>query len=448
MPAPAAGPGRCGAARGAQSRLARRNRRTGQPGLPSLPGSPVPPSHAQTLSDDHFRRAGAAHATVRVMTIPVIVHRPRSPARAPQPAPDGGCPVARWLLAAGLLLALYASLRPFTGWTWRAASPFAFLWSSNPAGWTNRWDVLLNAAGYLALGFCAVLALAPRLRGAAALVVASLLLALLSFGVEALQTYLPQRTSSIVDFLVNTGAAFAGGVLALVLAPPLAARGGLGELRHALFVPGRTGELGVALLALWLLALLAPRTLLFGNGDLRLLFGVPAGAAHGPAIYAGLEALIAAMNLVGVAWLLRLVTTRALPPALLLCALLALAVVARSCGFGLFWTANHAFDWVTPGALLGLAAGLPLALAALLAPRRVAAYGAAALFAAATTVVNLSPPNPYLWTKPRATRQAELAPLSMVTRTAAMLWPFAAIGFVLLPGTRREPADAAPPPAR
>ncbi|MBC7781734.1 MAG: hypothetical protein H7125_16695, partial [Proteobacteria bacterium] len=72
-------------------------------------------------------------------------------------------------------------------------------------------------------------------------------------------------------------------------------------------------------------------------------------------------------------------------------------------------------------------------------PARAAALGAAALLVGSTVLVNLSPPNPYLWTKPRPTRQHELAPLSMATRTAAMLWPLAAIGFALTAALGQTP---------
>ena len=146
-------------------------------------------------------------------------------------------------------------------------------------------------------------------------------------------------------------------------------------------------------------------------------------------------ALLLRLMLRAEGWRLRLVFLLALSGSLAL----------RATGFGLFWTSANAFQWVTSGAIAGLVAGSVLSLALIGMPKRAAASIAALLLLATTLCVNLSPPNPYLWTKPRPTRQAELAPLSMTTRTTAMLWPLAALAlagaFVARP--RRKAAAAA-----
>ena len=111
--------------------------------------------------------------------------------------------LARYLFVAYLLLVVYASLHPFSGWRDRGLPAFAFLTAS-----FNRpmpaFDVFVNVLGYLPLGFLAVLAAYPRLRGASGFAFAVACAALLSFILESLQLYLPTRTASNLDLLANT----------------------------------------------------------------------------------------------------------------------------------------------------------------------------------------------------------------------------------------------------
>jgi hypothetical protein len=96
----------------------------------------------------------------------------------------------------------------------------------------------------------------------------------------------------------------------------------------------------------------------------------------------------------------------------------------------LFWTSHAAFYWLTPGAMLGLALGVPAGLAVMPMPQRPSAAIAAVLLVLSTLIINVAPPNPYLYLKARPTRQHELAPLSTLSRTTAMIWPFSAVAFL------------------
>lgn len=377
--------------------------------------------------------------------VPIIVHNPRRveaqrAARAVQ-----SLPAARYVLAVLALGALYASFRPFSGWRSPPRGWFAFL--GDPIMFENKWDLLLNVIGYVPLGFLAVLALVGARRS----IISAALLALLacssfSFGVETLQTALPSRTSSLVDVITNVAGSAIGVLAAMLFAPWLLTEGGVVGVRRKYVEAGWRGDLGLAVVAGWMVALLAPRTLLFGNGDARLFFGVQAPAEVAPSLLSNVEAAVTTMGLLCFALLLRLMF-RAEGWRLRMVFLLALSgsLALRATGFGLFWTSANAFQWVTSGAITGLIAGSVLSLALIGMPKRAAASIAVMLLLATTLCVNLSPPNPYLWTKPRPTRQAELAPLSMTTRTTAMLWPLAALAlagaFVARP--RRKAAAAA-----
>src|SRR6266852_1751483 len=94
--------------------------------------------------------------------------------------------LARYLFVAYVLLVVYASLHPFSGWRDRGLPPFSFL----TAPFTRPmpvFDFVVNVIGYLPLGFLAVLAVHPRLRGAIAFAFRLACSLLLSFVLEASQ---------------------------------------------------------------------------------------------------------------------------------------------------------------------------------------------------------------------------------------------------------------------
>ncbi|HMG58160.1 MAG TPA: VanZ family protein, partial [Burkholderiales bacterium] len=182
--------------------------------------------------------------------------------------------LARYLFVAYVLLVVYASLHPFSGWRDRGLPPFAFLTAPLPRP-ILVFDVVANIIGYMPLGFLAVLAVYPWLRRSYALGFGLACSVSLSFALESLQLYLPTRASSNLDLLANTVGGAAGALAALATTRPLMDAEGLQRLRNRLFLPGRRIDLGLVLLGLWLFAQLSPETLLFGTGDLRDLFKTP-----------------------------------------------------------------------------------------------------------------------------------------------------------------------------
>src|SRR5262252_6824603 len=124
--------------------------------------------------------------------------------------------LARYLFVAYLLLVVYASLHPFSGWRDRGLPAFAFLTAS-----FNRpvpaFDVVVNVLGYAPLGFLAVLACYPRLRGAAALAFGVACSIAMSFALESLQVYLPMRTASNLDLIANAAGGAAGALAAVAV---------------------------------------------------------------------------------------------------------------------------------------------------------------------------------------------------------------------------------------
>lgn len=344
----------------------------------------------------------------------------------------GASPLVRILFAVYALLIAYASLYPLAGWRDPGQSAFAFL----AAGWPRhllRFDILVNVLAYLPFGFLGAAALQPKVRGGAALAVATLAGLALSLALEALQSYLPTRTASNLDLLCNA----AGAALGAALAPGVLARLAGLRLRERLFIPGRDIDFGLALLALWLFVQLNPATLMFGAGDLRPLLAPGPGRGHGPEFFIRTEAFIAAANLIAVALLLSALVAPGRPVRWMLSALVGAALAVKAAAFTIMMQ-SEAFAWLTPGAQAGLVAGLVVALAALALPRTAGLVLAAVLVMAATVFVNLAPPNPYLTATLKVWQQGTFLNFNGMTRLAGALWPFAALGYLIFLAARRR----------
>jgi VanZ family protein len=348
--------------------------------------------------------------------------------------------LARYLFGAYVLLVVYASLYPLSGWQVQAPTPFAFVTAPFPRS-IARFDLVTNVLGYIPLGFLAVLAVHPRLRAQRALAFGIGCSIALSFVLESLQMYLPSRAASNVDLLANAAGGTLGALLALPAAPRLLGDGALKALRYRLVAAGAKFDLGLVLIVLWLLAQLSPETLLFGTGDLRELFQPPPGKLYPAELFLRVEAAVAAANTIAVGLFLSCLSARRLHARLLFCAAIAAALALR-------WTA---FDvlmrdmlWITPGALAGLAVGVTAALAGASLPRTARLAFAGLALMGATALVNLAPGNPYLAASLALWQRGVYFNFNGLTHIVAVVWPFAAMFYLVLLAADRGRADTQP----
>ncbi|HUJ87877.1 MAG TPA: VanZ family protein [Burkholderiales bacterium] len=348
-------------------------------------------------------------------------------------------PLARLLFVVYVLLVVYASLYPLTGWRDPGLSPFAYL-TAAPPRYVTVFDVVANLVGYLPYGFFCVLALYPRLRGTHALAAAALSGAVLSLLMEATQSFLPTRVPSNLDLACNLTGALAGAALGVRLATWLLDGGPLKRLRAQNILPGHAADLGLVLLALWLFTQLNPAMLLFGAGDLRDLLSAPGGAPHPPQLFISVEALTTAANLIAVALLVSVIAVPGRSPRLMVLALLACALAIRALAFAILMRAEHVFDWLTPGAVQGLAAGVLGAFAAIALPRVGRLVLAAVLLMAATVLVNLAPANPYLAVTLGEWQPGRFLNFNGLTKLVTSAWPFAALAYLIWLAARRARA--------
>ncbi|MCS7100787.1 MAG: VanZ family protein [Burkholderiaceae bacterium] len=348
----------------------------------------------------------------------------------------GGSPLARLACVAYALLIVYASLAPWSGWRDLGVGPFAFLFAPWPQ-YVTHFDVAVNVLGYLPFGALLVLALHPRLRGGTAIACALLAGALLSGAIEALQTYLPRRIASNVDWLANVGGTAFGALLGAWRAESLIDRGRLQQLRAAWFT--RDASVALVLLALWPLAQMHPLPMLFGlgAGDGALLEAarqwfawLPPRMAWSSSEFILAEAVVTTAGLLAAGLLAASTLTARAPRLALLATLVAAALGAKTLAYGVRFGPEHALAWLTPGAVGGLALGsLALSVAAWGPPRAVARLGLLACLTllAAVAVV---PQNPYFTAWLAQWRSGRLAHFNAATQWLASAWPFAAAAWL------------------
>lgn len=343
--------------------------------------------------------------------------------------------MARVLFAVYALLVAYASLYPFEGWRDTGLSPFAYLSAAWPRH-VYRFDIAVNILGYVPLGFLAAAALRPRLAGIPGFAIAVAVSLVVTLALEALQSFIPARFASNLDVLSNLLGAALGAAAGVRYAGPLFDEGPLRRWRERAFAPGAAADLGLVLVALWLFAQLNPTTLLFAGGDLRDLLSVGEGRARRPEFFILIEAMTAAANLAAVGLLFSLLAVQAARVRLL--ALVLLAIAVKTAAFAVLMRAESVFAWLTPGAQMGLAAGLAIALAGSGMPRVARLALAAMLIMAATVLVNLAPPNPYLAASLKVWQQGHFLNFNGLTRLVGAVWPFAALAYIIFAASPRR----------
>ena len=340
-------------------------------------------------------------------------------------------PLSRYLLAAYALLIVDGSLYPFSGWRDQGVGALAFVLAPLPRYFTT-FDLAANVLAYAPLGFLAVLALWPARRGAPAVAAAALGSAALSFALEAIQTYLPTRVASNLDLAANATGALLGALAGAALVRRLMRSAGLHGLRQRIFLPGARIDLGLVLLGLWLVSQLNPETLLFGNGDLRGVLAGPSGAHYPPDLFIRAEAAVAGANAVALGLFAACLVGKNQPARLVAVALIVAAFALRTLAFGMLFSPQDMLLWVTPGALFGASAGTLLAVVLAPMPRAARLAFAGLALMAATVLVNIAPENPYLAASLAVWRQGHFLNFNGLTRLVSWIWPFAAMGYVIL----------------
>jgi VanZ family protein len=175
--------------------------------------------------------------------------------------------LVRLLAAVWAAAIVYGSLLPWHGWRVIGVYPLAFLVEPWPRFWT-AFDVVANVLAYVPLGALLVgeqrCAQRPRW---ATVTLAVLICSALSLSMESLQTLLPGRVPSRLDWLANTLGSLLGALAARMIGrrqtPWL--RGSTSGQRNTRLLHPQAAAMG-ALVVAWLIAQMAPQRMLFETG--------------------------------------------------------------------------------------------------------------------------------------------------------------------------------------
>lgn len=356
-------------------------------------------------------------------------------------------PIARAALLAYVLLIVYASWYPFSGWRDNGVPLFAFLNLVKQRYWTG-FDVGVNIAGYIPFGILIVLSLYPRIRGIWAVLLAALAGVLVTGTMEAVQNFLPSRVPSNLDFITNAGGCLAGAILGALWAPGLLDRSRLFKLRRRWFLPHASQ--GLVLVAIWPLAQIYPQSYLFGHGQvLPIISGwlsswfdteidLVAMLRPGDDImtveqYWLSETIITACGMTGAALTLMCLVRRGAPRFSLMLALMAAALVVKAFASSLLFRPDNALVWVTPGAEGGFLIGLIMLSGLVFAPQVAQRRLAVVTLVLSLIVVNTIPVNPYFSSTLQGWVQGKFLNFNGAAEFLSLLWPFFALWFLLLP---------------
>jgi VanZ family protein len=235
----------------------------------------------------------------------------------------------------------------------------AFLPVRPLAGAVVRFDTLANMLAYVPFGF--FVALMPRQRSAwSRISVAVAAGATLSFLLEALQMYLPPRDANAVDLFANTAGSAAGALLALLLLRSTRVRDAIRRRRERWFLPGRAGDLGLALLTVWLAVQINPGIPLFATvfDPTPQLGPLTSGLAVVPDLAATLvEAAHSALQVLGVGLFVALLMRERRQVGVAVVATVVVALLAKGIAAATLLKPAAWEHWLSPGVSTGVAAG-------------------------------------------------------------------------------------------
>jgi len=373
-------------------------------------------------------------------------HTPASPSTAAKASA-----LARIGLLFYMLLVVYASWYPLSGWRDNGLLPWSYLFEHMPRYWT-RFDFAANVLGYIPLGALAVLALYPLLRTLPALVLTLVCGLLLTVLMEAVQTYLPTRVASNLDVLTNTLGLAIGAGLGSWARRYVLEQSRLRMLRDHWF--SDQASRGLIVIGLWPLAQIYPQAYLFGHGqvlptlsawltdwldtpvDLSQLFWSEYNVSVEQYLLA--EVIITACCMTG-AVLTLLCQMRSNAPKLRIALLLVLSALAvKAMASAILFTPDNAFTWLTPSAAGGLLIGAIMLGGLSYAPPLAQRHTGILSLLVCLLVLNLAPANPYFLSTLQDWVQGKFLNFNGAAQFLSLIWPFFALWFL----THRTHRDA------
>jgi len=360
------------------------------------------------------------------------------------PVEHPSSPLVRVALVAYTFLILYASLYPFSGWLHIGISPLAYLSEPLPRYWTF-FDVCIDIFGYVPFGMLLVLACYPWLSRLWASVVSMAAGALMTGSMEAIQTFLPSRVASKLDFYTNCLGVLIGIMVGCILTPLLLEKDLLRKVRQRWFIANASN--GLIIVALWPFAQIYPQGYLFGLGQvvptftlwLNRYLGIPIdlgefirqGTVLTVEQYWLSETIITCCGLIGAVLILLCLLQPRAPKARLVMLLIAICLLVKSLALALLFKPENAYSWMTPGAQAGLIVGSLMLYGLALTPAKVQRHLATLMLVTSLLVINFVPGNPYFTDTMSGWVQGKFLNFDGAAQFLSELWPWIAIWFLL-----------------
>jgi len=332
--------------------------------------------------------------------------------------PVQAMPMARVLSLAYALLILYVSLNPFDFDFETSLAPWAWLDAPLPR-FITLFDVSVNILAYIPLGFLLVFAAYPRWRNFVALGLALLASAGLAFLVESLQTWLPTRIPSQMDWWANILGGVLGGLLAIPLGPEWLSGSVIRRCFDQWF---GLNWIACALLLLFPWAQIYPQSSWLGTG------------VWGQAIFGSIdwgttvvnhflqETLITSICWLGAALLLSLGMRPKAPQWRILNGLLLLTVLIKTLFTALQFGTEYSLLWLTDGALWGMLIASVILKWALQLPKVLKTWLALVCLLGSTLAIYVLPDNPYFILTLRHWYQGRLLHFNDLMQWVSIAW--------------------------
>jgi VanZ family protein len=347
-------------------------------------------------------------------------------------------------------LVVYASLYPFSDWRDQGIAPWSFVDAPVHPYWTG-FDVATNMLGYGPLGALLALGMMRMETVRHPVFMALATVALLSFFMETLQSYLPTRVPSREDFLLNSLGGGLGAVVAWVM-ERVGAIARWSRIRRRWFVKDASG--GMALLATWPMALLFPASVPFGLGQVldRVTlffqeylqdspFALPVSVDQQGSFTPVTELLCVVLGLLIPCLLGYCIIHRAWRRALFVVFVFLVGVGVTSLSAAMSWGPLHAWAWLGLATRIGLVLALIIALLLVAIPWRASAALLVLVLGVNLSLLNHAPANAYFALTLQAWEQGRFIRFHGLAQWLGWVWPYAVLVYALVQIWGRDPQN-------
>ena len=357
----------------------------------------------------------------------------------------GGLP--RYTLPVYLLLIVYVSLSPMTGWRPAESGVFAFL----RAGWPKYvtvFDLAANFLAYVPLGMMLYSGARRAMGKAAAIVVTTLICSALSFTMESLQALIPMRVASLSDLISNSLGALDGALFAALTGESALTRW-LAHVRGEVFSRGALAEFGEVMLIVWLITQLNPSIPFLGAGNINNSLVADWNTQNDAGLLLLPQGLAVALNLVGFGLFVSVLTRPGVRAFRWALGFITLGFLLKLLAAGVMLKPPLLFDWL--GVDTGAGIGIGVLLLALLVrlSHRVRIYLATMLIFAGGLLAKLAAIYDSLPALLRVFSwpYGQLLNFSSLTRGLHEVWPLLALIYLIVAFNRLPSSDSGSPSA-